>query len=129
MTNPALTRAGGSGSGALVDSGVDRLRRYLNSAGAAETFAKWANEPMTAYMRAALQSLAATGPVHLDVNETAVQYGITIGLSLAAQLVTDPSAVYPELFTGVSAETVSVHLPDPDYGTAIEDVLDNKELT
>ena len=124
MTTPIAPRIAGTPSGALVASGVSRMIAYLSHPDAAAEFSKWSGDRMTVCLRNAIRDLAFTGPANLDVRESAVQYGITLGLALADRILTDPSSVYSGLFgTQVQQGTA---LPQPDYETTFEDVLDGQ---
>ena len=76
---------------------------------------------MTKLVLSAVRDLAVNGPLSLDVKETAVQYGVTSGLNLAAQLMDDPSVVFPELFTGIGSSPK--RLPEENYETSVQDML------
>lgn len=123
MTNPGTARVPVTGHEGLATpaSGVLALRRTLSRADMLDAFRKWSEEPMTRLVLSAVRDLATNGPVHLDAKEIAVQYGVTSGLNLAAQLIDDPSVVYPELFTGV--QTSSIGLPTENYETSAESIL------
>ena len=116
MTTPGAIRVPMSGHEGLAApaSGVLALRRHLSRAEMLDTFRKWADDP-------AVRDLAVNGPLSLDVKETAVQYGVTSGLNLAAQLMDDPSVVFPELFTGIDSSSRS--LPEENYETSVQDML------
>lgn len=123
MTTPAAARvAAGQRDGYVAQGGVSALRAMLLDTKAATEFKEWSEQRMTRLVRDALRDLALSGPLHVGSSDVAMQYGVTSGLALALQLVTDPSLVYPELFTGVSAKPKPV--PAPDYGTSISDLLD-----
>lgn len=123
MTTPAAVRvAGAQKDGYVATGGVTALRRMLLPAAAASEFRKWSEDRITVLVRDALRDMALNGPTHVAAQDAAVQYGVTAGLALALQLVTDPSLVYPELFTGVVARQPAS--PVPDYGTSIGDMLD-----
>ena len=127
MVTPATVRvAGGPGDGYVATSGVSVLRRMFASVESASEFEQWSKERTTMLVRDALRDLALNGPAHVDAEGAAVQYGVSVGLNLALQLVTDPSLVYPELFTGVSRTRASAPIR-PDFSTSIEDMLDRKD--
>lgn len=123
MVTPASVRAAGAQQdGYVATGGVSALRRMLLPVAAASEFNEWSKSRMTTLVRDALRDLALNGPVHVSADDATVQYGVTCGLNLALQLVTDPSLVYPELFTGVTGKPVQGLVPD--FGTSIEDMLD-----
>ena len=123
MTTPGAIRVPMSGHEGLAApaSGVLALRRHLSRAEMLDTFRKWADDPMTKLVLSAVRDLAVNGPLSFDVKETAVQYGVTSGLNLAAQLMDDPSVVFPELFTGIGSS--SGRLPEENYETSVQDML------
>ena len=123
MTTPGAIRVPVSGHEGLAApaSGVLALRRHLSRAETLDTFRKWADDPMTKLVLSAVRDLAVNGPLSLDVKETAVQYGVTSGLNLAAQLMDDPSVVFPELFTGIGSSPK--RLPEENYETSVQDML------
>ena len=123
MTTPGAIRVPMSGHEGLAApaSGVLALRRHLSRAEMLDTFRKWADDPMTKLVLSAVRDLAVNGPLSLDVKETAVQYGEASGLNLAAQLMDDPSVVFPELFTGIGSSPK--RLPEENYETSVQDML------
>lgn len=82
---------------------------------------------MTRLVLSAIRDLSVFGPPGVEESGIAVQYGMTAGLNLAAQLIDDPSVVYPELFTGVVSE--SVRIPDENYTTSVGVLLDGQTAT
>lgn len=124
MTSPLAQRTAAR-SGYVADGGVAALREMLLPVAAAAEFADWSKERMTSLVRGALRDMALNGPVSVDVHDAAVQYGVTVGLNLAVQLLTDPSLVYPELFTGFTASAPKP-LGQPDYATGAGSLLDNR---
>ena len=126
MTTPAVQRvAGAQQDGYVAAGGVTALRRMMLPKAAASEFEEWSRGRVTCLVRDALRDLALNGPAHVGATDASVQYGMTVGLNLALQLVTDPSIVYPELFTGVMQRTAPA--PSPDYSTSIESVLDRSD--
>lgn len=129
MTTPGAIRVPMSGREGLATpaSGVLALRRTLSQSVMLDAFRKWADDPMTKLVLAAVRDLSVNGPVNLDVKETAVQYGVTAGLNLAAQLMDDPSVVFPELFTGIDSSSVT--LPEENYETSVGIMLTGHQTT
>lgn len=124
MTTPVHERVNAvAGVGGLLNSsGVPRLRSLFSTEDSAAQYNDWANGPIGRVVVAALRDMALNGPATIDTNDVAVQYGITLGLSLAANLVTDPSSVYPEMFARVE----TVPLPnDNDFTVSPHEALDN----
>ena len=104
MDSPVATRmAAQSPGGLLGPSGVANFRRLYSGQDKAEPFHQWASLTGTRLLRDALRDIALHTPPGLTgVEDPLVQYGMSLGLSLAARLMEDPSSVFPELFTSVS---------------------------
>jgi len=98
-----------SPGGVLGPSGVARFRACYSGQDKAELFHQWASLTGTRLFRDALRDLALHAPAPADSDNHLVQYGISLGLSLAARLAEDPSSVFPELFA--SAEKGSAFNP------------------
>lgn len=100
MTTPAADRvaAAAAEGGVLASSAVRRLCDRLKDDKAAAQYNDWARNPNGRLVAAALRDLALNGPSNVDAESVAVQYGVTLGLNLAASILTDPSAVFPGLF-------------------------------
>lgn len=125
MTTPAVVRLDSSApDGYNVPSGVTAFRERFVPLDSALTFKEWSELPVTRLVRGALQSLVLSGPTSVASSDAAVQYGVTSGLTLALQLLTDPSIVYPELFTGVVKPEARAPL-EPTYSTSAHDALDS----
>ena len=103
MDNPVATRlAAQRPGGVLGPSGIAHFRELYAGQDKAEKFNEWANLTGTKLLRDALHDLALHAPPMLATSDDyLVQYGMSLGLSLAARLVEDPSSVFPELFTSV----------------------------
>lgn len=113
-------------SGYIVRSGVQAFRDSLRGPQAAAAFDDWRNERFTKMLFLALQDMILHQPREVQSDSVLVQLGMTQGLALAAQLVADPSVLWP----GVFGETLDA--PDSqrppvfvkeDYGTKIDDVI------
>lgn len=124
MTSPTAQRTAGR-SGYVAKGGTVALREMFLPVASAAEFAKWSEDRTTSLVRDALRDMALNGPLSVDAHDAAVQYGVTVGLNLAVQLMTDPSLVYPELFTGVAASALKP-LGQPDYATGAGSLLDNR---
>lgn len=124
MTTPAAVRIPATGHEGLATpaSGALALRRALRPASTLDSFRRWADDPMTKLVLSAVRDLAVNGPASLDMEGAAAQHGVTSGLCLAAQLMDDPSVVYPELFTGI--ESSLPRAPEENYETSVGDMLD-----
>lgn len=99
MANPAAARVASSGRvGAFGVGGVEDLRRFYAPAPMASAHYDWRTLPVTVKMIRALRDLALSHPPVAAPADNAVQHGITIGLSLAADLLDDPALVLGGLF-------------------------------
>lgn len=110
--------------GLVAPSGVATMRRRLSDPKALEPFFAWANLPESKLVREAVRDLALHGPVGMadPPTDTLVQYGMTLGLMLAEQLMADPSLVFPEAFRG-RAPSVLPEAPDATFETRPEDTV------
>lgn len=59
----------------------------------ADVCATWAGQPLTRMVAEALDDLALNPPPVTGQDEILVQYGMTLGLTLARRLVSDPASV------------------------------------
>lgn len=105
--------------GAIVSSGAAALRQALS--GNVSAFAEWRRLPMTRAVLRALHGFLLHPPAGLLPNDALVQYGVTQGLLLATQLVTDPSLVWPDVFGGGTAGRGD--MPEMDFETSLDEVL------
>lgn len=124
MRSPIAGRVA-SRDGYVAKGGVAALREMLLPVEAAHEYHRWSDDCTTALVREALRDMALNGPVSVETQDASVQYGVTIGLNLAVQLLTDPSLVYPELFTGAVAAQPHA-LGQPDYATGTDSLLDGR---
>lgn len=98
-------------AGLFVGHAVRRLADTLVPPGGIESFLTWKEEAMSVLTRDAIKELALQpAGVGLAPHEIAVQYGMTLGLQLAAAILDDPTIV-------VSAPVVARGFPKPTYGT------------
>lgn len=122
VETPAQTRAdsaAGAPDGAIAQSGVAALRAAL--AGNASAFAEWRREAMTRAVLRAMQGFLMHPPAGLQPTDALVQYGVSQGVLLAVQLMTDPSVIWPGIFgDGASA---GAKLPEMDFETSLDEVL------
>jgi hypothetical protein len=120
--SPASQRiAAAPSDGVLAPAGVATFRRRYLEPNTMERFHDWANQEETKLAVKAIQDLALNGPVGMNQQPEgyAVQYGMTIGLQLAAQILIDPSVIFPEVFRG--GVRAPVPTPTPDYESRPED--------
>lgn len=124
MDSPAKTRlATVTPDGILVPSGVATFRRRFTDPATAEMFSAWSEQQITQLVLKVLQDLAVNGPIGMasQPDGTAIQYGFTAGLNFAAQLMTDPSIIFPEVFRGTQTQTHE--MPKQTFETEPEDAL------
>lgn len=129
MATPVLDRLSGARAGGRRASGLAALRAQFNAAESEKAFAEWAKHPVTALVRRALNDMALNGPVALATPESyAVQHGMTVGLGLAAQMLEDPSTVFPDMFSGApQSGAVSVSEVPEAFRTNPHEALDSME--
>lgn len=109
--------------GIIVPSGVATFRRRLADPASAEPYFNWSNQTETKLVRDALRDLALHGPVGManPPTDTLIQYGMSLGLQLAEQLISDPSLVFPEAFRG-RAPQQAPEVPAATFDTRPEDI-------
>lgn len=88
-------KVGKFGVGGLAD-----FRSFYSTEASASAYYDWRAKPETTKAIRALRDLATSHPsvTGLSTGDIAVQYGITLGLSLAANLLDDPALVVRGLF-------------------------------
>lgn len=84
--------------GVFVTPGLTRLQQRLSNQDSVGLFQTWADDPTTKLVAEALKDMALNGTPMMPHSDTLVQYGVTVGLSLAVQMMEDPSLVVPGLF-------------------------------
>lgn len=112
--NPARIRADvDRPEGVLAPSGVSTFRRRFSTPETMELFHEWSGQQVTRLVSNAIRDLALNGPFNPGTLESAaIQYGVSMGLSMAAQLMTDPSVVFPGMF---QSDNRSIQMPDMDF--------------
>lgn len=80
--------------------GLEDFKRFFSPPSMSTAQYEWRTLPITVKVIRALRDLATSHPAMpaLSTQDIAVQYGITLGLSLAADLMDDPTLVIPGLF-------------------------------
>lgn len=83
--------------GTFVESSVTQMRRRLADPNTLESFMTWSVSPNSMLITNVLRELALNSPVipHGATDDALIQYGLSQGLSLAAQLISDPASVFP----------------------------------
>ena len=117
-----LAAVAGSPSGHSAPSGVQAYRNALD--GNASAFADWRRHPMTKKLLGAMQDIVLHAPAELATEDRLVQYGVTSGLTLALQLVADPSSVWPGVFGKNTNEQARAEMPMMDFSTTLDDMID-----
>lgn len=98
---PIETRLASAGRvGVFGVGGLEDFRRFFTPEPMANAHYTWRTLPITVKTIRALRDLATSHPKMpaLSTQDVAVQYGITLGLSMAADLMDDPALVIPGLF-------------------------------
>jgi len=96
MPDPVSARmAAQPAPGRIVRGGLNELKRVLFSREGSDAFGTWSGQGLTKLYVSALRDIALNPPRSSTADDIAVQYGMTLGLSLAAQLIEDPSVVMP----------------------------------
>lgn len=105
----------GSGAGVVAQSPVARLRSVLGEPAAGE-YNDWVQSRFGKLVVAALRHLALHGPARFSDASVPVQHGITLGLSFAADLLSDPSSVVSGVFAPPrpAAPAAPEYLVSPD---------------
>lgn len=121
MSDAVQDRLASVAPGRFGGPGVAEFRRKYAADSMAQAYADFANTPVTRSVRAVLKDLALHPPAVVgDGASVAVQHGLTLGLGLAAQLLEDPTLVFPELFAAVPAAGGT----GKDPGTSPDDYID-----
>lgn len=103
----------------VLSSGVAELVRKMTGSQAVSAFKDWAANPITVLFRNALRDMALNGPPVAESSEIAVQYGMSLGLGLAAQLVDDPSVVFQQVFRDPAATPPN----NPSFEYSLDDAI------
>ena len=120
---PAMARVQStlaSQRGKLVGSAVGRLLRRFADAKSADTFASWRMLPETQLFIDALRECATNPRVtHQESDSYEVEFGVTSGFQIAAQILDDPSLVFEDLFgaTPSPVDEVSSEYSEPPIGS------------
>ena len=111
-----LAAAAGTPSGWIVPSGLSEFRRAIAGAENANSFNEWRNHRFTKLLYLALQD-AILHPGHaIDTDSIPAQYGVTQGLAFAAQLISDPTVLFPNAFgPGMENVTPKGRIPSESF--------------
>lgn len=99
-------------SGWIVPSGLREYRNAINGQDNATEFSKWRQSRFTKLLYVALQDAILHPGLTVKSEDVAVQYGVTQGLAIAAQLISDPTVLWPNAF-GSGMENVAPPRPGP----------------
>lgn len=100
--------------------GFHSFRRMLSEPGAAAGFASWSDQMMTRMVADTIRDFILNQPIAgVSSESAAIQFGITQGLEMAYQLLTDPSILVPGIYgKGTQPEADGpVELPDEGFDT------------
>jgi len=116
-------------SGYIVPSGLRSFKESLRGPEAATAFNNWRGEHFTKKLFLALQDMILHQPRETQSDNVLVQLGVTQGLTLAAQLVADPSVLWPDVFgEGMTAEVSgTTDRPAEDFGTTIDESMNGAQ--
>lgn len=123
METPVRERvaiAAGAG-GLLAEPGLSAFRRLFATEESAARYNDWASGPIGSAVVRALRDMALHGPAAVSASDASLQYGITLGLGMAANFIADPSTVCPDVFAG---PLPSATIPVPDYSVSTDTALD-----
>lgn len=117
--SPASVRVGAVKPGGYIEpSGLSALVDALGRPGVSSSFHTWAGQGMTRLIAGAIRDLILNQPLGLSEQDVHVQYGITQGLEMAYQLISDPSVLLPGVFgQGTSPGTPAVSVPEENFDT------------
>lgn len=76
---------------------VGELLSKFASAESRASYIEWTGNPVTKLVAATVSEMALRGPV--NAQDPLVQYGITLGLGIAAHLMRVPEVVFPMMFS------------------------------
>lgn len=114
-------------TGYIVPSGVKVFKDCLRGPDAATAFLDWRKQRFTKNLYLALQDMIIHQPREAQHDSLLVQHGITLGLTLAAQLVTDPSVLWPDVFgPGMTVKESDPTVLPEEFSTSVDDALDNE---
>lgn len=119
----ATDRIEAAEAGAAAGVVAPPLRRLRDVAADSKSLAEyldWAATPFGKLAVGALRDLAIWGPPATSGSDAAIQYGVTIGLSLAARILEDPTAV-------IRVPQPSSPAPDMNFSVSPADALDRLE--
>lgn len=114
-------------TGYIVPSGIRTFKERLKGADAGAAFMTWREQLFTKTLYRALQDMIVHPPREASHDDLLVQHGITLGLTLAAQLIVDPTVIWPDAFgPGMTAGGSSTDdRPPEEFTTSMDDALDD----
>ena len=125
--NPVRDRTDGR-TDAVAFPAIASLRAALSSGKDAELgYVKWRKDSWTVGFLKAIAEYADNQPVEVgNPDKALVQYGMSCGIDLVYRLMTQPSRVFPEAFSGKSMPVYD-HVLDQAYTDTPDSVLDQME--
>lgn len=106
-------------------SGFHAFCRTLGQPGAAAGYAQWSDQMMTRLVANAIRDIIFNQPIpEASSDQVSVQFGITQGLEIAYQLLTDPSVLVPGIYgkgTNPAAEPTTP--PSENFDTPADGVV------
>lgn len=110
---------------------IANLRSVLSSGkkDVEDGFLRWRRDGFTRLFTSALRELVDNPPYpsrgDVDVNQVLVQTGMTLGLSMALKLFTQPKRLFPEVFGGSTRPAEEVSELTDAYIDTPDDIIDN----
>jgi len=108
-----IDSAYGCVNGVLVTNPLKEAGDVWGPSGSAVELKRWLDDPVTKRVRDCMSTLAMNPPCGLVAVDVSVNFGLTTGLQLATQVMTDPTILFAHVFEQ-PGETA---LPTPDYST------------
>lgn len=100
-------------TGALKDNPLIEASTLWGPDGDGDDLMRWINDPVTLRVVGLIQWLAANPPSGIVSVDKIENYGLTSGLQLAAQVMSDPTVLFPQAFISdqgtAPLETVYTH--------------------
>ena len=114
-----LQLAGAFSGGRFSPNGLRNFQLKFATPESIDEFLKWRDNPVTLAYLGALRGLMATPPAgYVPADSVELQFGVQSGLALAAQLVDDPTSLYPSLFSSTSGRAVESDEMLTEYSVA-----------
>lgn len=112
-----VTAAQANAAEGVTPPPLRRLQDVVSEDRALSEYLDWSKQPFGQLIVGALRDLALWGPPATLDTDTSVQYGVSVGLALAARLIEDPSAV-------IHRRVPQQVAPPQSFATSVDDALD-----